>query len=148
VSEKWLQFGSVASDPDGAVVSRSIVGKFGKQTFGAHLTTKGVVYPISVSQWYTNDSVGQQVAEQLFRHYLQVYSAQTASPIARLGRSMWQNWTSTDGHPIEIALDDCPGPQHLVKVSDYQRQLSDDGVSDEERQRSSYLMIGRQIYCF
>jgi hypothetical protein len=123
---------------DGTVVSRRVWGKIGQQTFGAGLTSRGIAYTISADQWYPNDSVGQQAAEQLFQHYLQIYSAPTFNPVIREGKAAWQDWTNSDGDRIKTAITDCSDFDLSVQVSDYQRELKDDGVSEDQRGRQSF----------
>ncbi|MGO4569868.1 hypothetical protein AB4Z52_33770 [Rhizobium sp. 2YAF20] len=121
------------SDTDGDFHRRMVVAKIEDRTLRAIFTSKSVVYSISSQQSFPTGPVGKHSAEQAFQHYLKSYAAPTTSPIFRRPTGTGQGWTGSDGQ-IGIALI-CGETVLIVTVSDYQRELKDDGVSDEIQQR-------------
>lgn len=127
---------------DGTVVNRYVSLKLGQQTFSANLTSKGIVYSIFASQWYPDNSAGEQAAAELFHHYLKVYGAPNLSPATQQGKSALQDWTNSDGHRVRVALNDCDWYSVSLQISDYQRELLDDGVSHDDRGRQFFGSSG------
>ena len=79
------------------------------------------------------DPVGRQAAEAAFRSYLKTYAASYTAPIFGASEATIHAWASSEGHPIKIVLM-CGETVLIVEISDYQRQLADDGQSDDRRQ--------------
>ena len=127
---------------DGTVVNRSLFTNFGHQSFGANLTSKGMVFSIVASEWYPGNSAGEQAAEQLYHHYLQVYGAPNLTPATQQGKALSEDWTNIEGHRVRVAITDCGWFGLSLQISDYQRELKDDGVSHDDRGRQSFGSSG------
>jgi hypothetical protein len=120
------------SDTEGSFQPRTVNAKFDNRRVGAILTTKGVTYSIFSQESFPADPIGKQAAEAAFETYLKTYAAPTTAPIVRRSEATINAWTSSEGHPMKVVLM-CDETLLIVEIADYQRQLADDGESDENR---------------
>jgi len=120
-------------DTEGFPHANMVDLKIGDRAISAILTAKGIVYSIHSQDTFPGDPVGKQAAEAAFQNYLKTYSAPSAPPIFRTPEVTGQAWTSKEGHLTKVVLM-CDETVLIVEIDDYQRQLADDGESDEKRQ--------------
>ncbi len=120
-------------DPEGFFQRRTVNAKFDNRQVSGILTTKGIVYSIYSHESFPADPIGRQAAEAAFRSYLKAYAASATAPIFGASEATIRAWASSEGHPMKVILM-CDETVLIVEISDYQRQIADDGESDERRQ--------------